>query len=467
MPPLINRIITLTFTIVFLLNSNFVFSEQKIELTQILKAIDKDHQDFSHSFYRILLKQPQYKNKKFISPSTLQKEMKKDELNQINNVALIINNLSMIKNYYYEPITFSFIKQLLDNNELTSATILLNNIKEQGDDSLTSHADYLLARFYFQRQLWNKTLQQLKGDMSILEKRKYHQALLMKGISYQKLAKHSQAIEEYKKIPSTSHLYETAQLNLATSNLRQGWWSDAHRIIKRQLKRQHEVNNETSLNRLYITLAYSQFNQGYYRTARSTFQQVGINSKYTNQAILGIALTAAQQNDDIGALNAARFLKAREGDDLPMYEAYLLMPFFYEKSHQLVAASVGYSEASDYYKNKINVLNKVLSTSIDLNKHQVQQGDTAQLNISGYIINLSEYYPNYFFHNNTTMQAFQQQLTTGKLTEKYKRLNEGYNQITTKMVKNILQKRVDNLNSYLNQSRYGLARLFDNNTVEQ
>jgi hypothetical protein len=46
-------------------------------------------------------------------------------------------------------------------------------------------------------------------------------------------------------------------------------------------------------------------------------------------------------------------------------------------------------------------------------------------------------------------------------------LNQQYDDLLEKMAKSLLQNRVAQLNSYLNQSRYGLARLYDNNTAAQ
>ncbi|MCP5079297.1 MAG: hypothetical protein GY951_14730, partial [Psychromonas sp.] len=339
--------------------------------------------------------------------------------------------------------------------------------KDQGDDTLYAQAEYLLAGYYFKREEWDNTLQELKNDLSFLSNTQYQHTLLMKGVALQKLSQHYQAIKVYEKVPSSSDYYTEARLNLAIANLRQGWWTDAHIIIKERLKAEQEAPQEAILNRLYITLAYSLLNQGYYRTARSTFHQVGINSDYANQAILGIALTAAQQNDDIGALNATRFLKARTQDELPVDEAHLLMPFFYEKSHQLVAASVGYSEATDYYTAKIARLNRALKSPLNLQKETMPVSKTITFNIADNVLDYSRDYPRYFFENRLVMQAFQASVETRKLQKKYDKLSQAYEQLTVSMSKQILQTRIDNLNSYLNQSRFGLARLFDNNTVEQ
>jgi len=437
-----------------------------------LATIDKAHQVFVKSFYSQLAKTPLLKSASFSTIEALLQAVKNEQNNntQIKATALIIRNKSLLTRYYDSPETITLLGLLLDNNALDSVKKLMETIKRQGDDNVNGQLDYLLADFYFQRKDWQAVLGYLDDNISDLPLAEYHHALLIKGIALQRQGEHALSIKFYQKIPKSTQDYTAAQFNIALANIRQGWWTDGHHIISQLLTEQQTATQEQALNRLYITLGYSLLNQAYYRNARKTFQLVGLNSHYSNQALLGIALTAAHQDDYIGALNASRFLKEKQQDDLPIDEAFLLMPFFYEKSQQLATASLGYSQAASYYQNKILSLNKLIQSSIDLASYPIEQTNTVSMNINKTHINFSANYPNYFFTQREHIKQFkhwQKQLDNNKLTKNLSVLSQQYNELTVKMAKSIMQNRVAQLSSYLNQTRYGLARLYDNNTVEQ
>ncbi len=437
-----------------------------------LETIDKAHQTFAKDFYSQLARTPSLKAASY---STIEALVQAVELEQNNNdpikaSALIIRNKSLLTRYYDSPETITLLEQLLDNNALDNAKRLMETIKRQGDGNVNGQLSYLLADFYFQRKDWQAVLDYLDENISDLPLAEYHHALLIKGIALQRQGEHALSIKFYQKIPTSAQDYTAAQFNMALANIRQGWWTDGHHIISQLLTEQQEATQEQALNRLYITLGYSLLNQSYYRNARKTFQLVGLHSQYSNQALLGIALTAAHQDDYLGALNATRFLKEKQQDDLPIDEAFLLMPFFYEKSQQLATASLGYSQAANYYQDKILSLNKLIHSSIDLASHPIEQTNTITMNINKTHINFSASYPNYFFTQLERIKQtkkWQKQLNNSKLAQDLSNLSKQYDELTVKMAKSIMQNRVAQLSSYLNQSRYGLARLYDNNTVEK
>ncbi len=436
-----------------------------------LDNLDKAHQTFTKDFYKQIIKTPTLKARRFNSIKALSQAVSDEE--KINNhtkaVALIVRNEFLLSRDYDNPEVIVLVKVVLDNNALLSANNLIKNINRQGDDNVNEQLNYLLANFYFQRQAWQKVLTYL-DNMNDLPLEQYHHALLIKGISLQKQGKHQDSIKAYEKIPVTAKHYTAAQFNMALANIRQGWWTDGHQLISQLLASAQAKTQEKTLNRLYITLGYSLLNQAYYRNARKIFQSVGLTSRYSNQALLGIALTAAHQDDYIGALNATRFLKNKQEDDLNIDEAYLLMPFFYEKSQQLATASLGYSQASTYYQNKITTLEQLINSPISFKKTPIEIKKGASMTINNTRIDFLTEYPKYIFtqrYNASQYKSHLENLHSPKLNQRLTTLIKEYDGLIAKMAKAIMQNRVAQLNSYLNQSRYGLARLYDNNTVEQ
>lgn len=458
--------------------ANLANASTSVEVIQVndyqkqREALDKSHQVLANSFYKKLANTSTLKAARFHTIETLAEAVSKEiaAKNQVKAVALIIRNQFLLTRYYDSAETNTLIKLLLDNNHLIAASKLIKDINQQGDDNITEQLNYLLADFYFQREAWPSVLGFLNGNLSDLPAEQYHHALLMTGVVLQKQAKHDLAIKAYEKIPAQAQNYTAAQLNLAIANIRQGWWTDGHQIISQLLASPQIAQQETTLNRLYITLGYSLVNQAYYRNARKAFQRVSLESYYSNQALLGIALTAAHQDDYLGAINASRFLKEKTQDDLPIDEAFLLMPFFYEKTQQLATASLGYSQAAQYYQDKTTHLNSLIAAPMNLSKTHVNHDGRISLDLDDTHIDFQKDYPSYFFiqrENVLQLLAWQTQLTTPKFEQSLTSLRDEYNTLTVKMAKSIMKTRVAQLNSYLNQSRYGLARLYDNNTVEQ
>ena len=445
-----------------------------------LDAVDKTHQSFSNDFYKKIVKTPALKAARFNSIELLSQAVnsEKNSNNTVISVALIIRNQFLLTREYDHPDVISLVKEVLDNNALVHAQALIKAINRQGDDNVSAQLNYLLADFYFQRKKWPTVLTYLKDSISDLPLAQYNHALLMTGIVLQQQGEHHLAIKAYEKVAVASKYYTAARFNMALANIRQGWWTDGHQIISQLLTSQETENLEKTLNRLYITLGYSLLNQAYYRNARKTFQLVGLSSRYSNQALLGIALTAAHQDDYIGALNATRFLKEKQKDkaqdDLPIDESYLLMPFFYEKSQQLATASLGYSQASSYYQDKISAITQLINSPLNLDNTSVVMSKNTVMTIANANnttrIDFLASYPQYFFVQHDNASQFMGQLASlnnPKLSQHLAALSKAYDGLIVKMAKSIMQNRVTQLSSYLNQSRYGLARLYDNNTVEQ
>ncbi|MDA7746068.1 hypothetical protein N8878_01900 [Psychromonas sp.] len=440
------------------------------DLGEQLNALDELDQNFNKQFYRAVVKDPRFNISIYSSMEQLNQAINEQKSDAIKSVALLVNNLTLLKNNYDHRDIYAYLEILLDNNEITTALSLITSIEQQADSTTVTHSYYLLAHYYFQREQWQKSLQYLQDDGLNLAPQTYQHRMLIKGYSLQKLAKHRDAQKAYEKIPADSSYWNIAQFNIALVNIRQGWWSEAHNMIKSLDKRSDINNNNNAINRLNITLGYSLLHKGYYRNATKVFQQVTLDSFYANQALLGIALTAAQQDDYIKALNASRLLKAKNQDDLPIDEAHLLMPFFYEKSQQWTTASIGYTQAGSYYEEKIKQISTLMKQPLDLKTYPINISNRTTMDINKIHLDFSAVFPQYVFAHQARLKAFSpwlEKMKNNQLNQQFKQLNSNYIQLVQEMVTLILQTKRDHLNSYLDQTRFGLARLFDNNMVQQ
>lgn len=457
----------LIITIGLLVSSAVYSSSESAQGTpaSAFNKMDQAHQDFSKNFHQKLL-QEAVTNSTSHTMASLEKAIQilianKDSIMAVN---LIIKNMPLLADNYDHPKMVQFIELLLTQNEKRSAEILYDLIKEEGDQLLFSNASYLFSTFEFKRNRWKQALEYLSGNIDDLPSGDHHTALLIKGISLQRQTLHRSAIETYELIPPSSDKYLAARLNLAISNIRQGWWSEGHTIIEQALNHPKAQKNKEAINRIYLTLGYSLIKQQYFRNARDTFRNITIDSKHTNRALLGIALAAASQEDYSGALSVINTLKKKQSYDLPSDESYLLLPYFYEQLSQSATASAGYFEAITYYQERIEAIEATIHTNTSPRKYLNHTDDTIYVN--NIPIKKSPDVPKFLIDNYLLLDNYSlhvKNINNKALTIEFELLKKKYEATITKMINTVLEQRIVHLNSYMDQARYGLARLYDSN----
>ncbi len=460
----------IVFTLLFSAILHSASTDAEDNISVLIKSADRKHQLFSSHFQTFLLTQPHWTPSKYKEINSLLLEVEKYITKHENILAanIILNNITILNDNYDDRNISYFIKVLLDQNDTKTANAIFDLIKKEEDQTLISNIAYIFATFSFKRNEWKKTLQFLDGIINDFPDENHYYALLMQGISLQKLKKHRESIAYYEKIKPISKHYLSARLNIAIANIRQGWWTDAHIIIKNALESAGTLKEEEALNRLHLTLAYSLMNQEFYRDSRNHFREIGIYSIFANRALLGITLTAANQNDFVGALSTIRILKNKQTYDLPIDESYLLVPYFYEELQQFTTASTGYLEAINYYQKKIADIQAIIDSDINLENHPINININTTIEINNHPINFSREFPDYFFENYLKLESYKKYFKSGdseKIRMEYNQLNNKYKNIIVKIIRNMLQKRIKQLDSYMDQSRFGLARLYDNNLI--
>lgn len=429
-----------------------------------LASLDTRFQQFSTRFYSGLVrldKSPKIDSIEALA-QTVERFRAQGEI--VNAIATIIHNRALVeKNIDTTPI-INIYKILLEANEWNTAAELYKKLKKQGDKSLVSNVSFSLAQYYFARNQWDETISILGSIRSDLPPEDYHHALLMHGISLQRLQKHRLALREYARIPATSRYYVPARLNMTVANIRQDWWTDAHIILNELLDDKRHKGDSELTDRLYTVMGYSLLQQQYFRNSRDAFRKVGLNGKYSNRALLGLAITAASQEDFVGALNAVKILKNKNDRDLPVDEANLLIPFFYEKLKQLTTANTGYLDAIQYYETRIQNIKEAMGSDADVLRKQVIATNTGDVILNGEILDLSQKIPKFIFANFQMLAQFEshmERLGDTTLTREFVSLNNAYQSTIRKAAQALLDEKISHISHYMNQSRYGLARMQD------
>ena len=435
-----------------------------------IRSLERDFQIVSNKFYVSLSKTLSQCRSHTTSLKRLNLQIEKlsQENKNIIAICLIQNHLPLIKKNIDSKEVFPIFQFLLDVNNFIFADKIYALVEDEGDKTLLSNYSFMYARYYLKRKKWNKVLAYTKGIYNDLAAEDANYARLMTGIALQKTKKHRTAIKIYSKIPQLSKYYAEAKLNTAIAYIRQDWWTDAHIAINDIIKSKKVKTNKEMINRLYLVLGYSLLNKEFYRDSREAFRNIEIDSIYFNKALLGIALTATNQEDYIGALNAINILKSKKIPSLSVDESYLLLPYTYEKLNQNMTASASYTSAQKYYENRIK--------NIHLIQNKKQYGISAEdivsnnnyLKLENNIVDFTKHYPVSFLNNAVEIKALSNYVSyikNKKLLQQYQQLVARHNNMLSRMLKHILDQRLAYLNSYMNQARFGLARLFDNSNT--
>lgn len=438
------------------------------EISAELTALDVQFREFSSHFYSTLNRVDKPSKIDSMGLLTQKIDSYRSQDQRLDATATILNNIVLVeKNIDTTPI-INICALLLETNEWNTASQLYKKIKKQGDKSLVSNVSLSLAKYYFARNQWKETIAVVESIRSDLPPEDFHHALLMNGISLQHLQKHRVALKEYEKIPSSSRYYAAARLNMAVANIRQDWWTDAHIIINELLNQKGGKRENELTDRLYTVLGYSLLQQQYFRNSRDAFRNVSLNGKYTNQALLGLALTAAYQEDYVGALNAVNILRDKKDRDLAVDEANLLLPYFYEKLKQLTTANTGYLEAIKYYEGRTQNIRLALPQDSDILIKQVVTTGSSTIAVNGEVVELGDKLPKFIFDNIRLLAQFQphiDRLGDTVLRREYEAVQSRYRNILRKTVRTVLDEKIAHLTHYMNQSRYGLARMQDHDAI--
>ncbi len=364
--------------------------------------------------------------------------------------AVILANMPLIKKNIDKPEFSTFLSQLLDHNIWDSAEDLASYALTEGRYYTQEKARYLLAEYFFSHNDYDNTIKYLTAIESSkplsAEERDY--ATLMFGIILQKQKKHREALEIYKKIQPGSQYYRHSRLNIAIAHIRQGWWTDAQLAIEEALslptpEKQPEINN-----RLLLVLGYSQLQHEFYRNARLTFRKIGLDSQYMNRALHGIGRCALSQKDYLGAINAFTYLQTSENPNLSTYESYLLLPYAQNKMGDLDKASLGYTEAVTYFEVKT----REIDAQVAVLKAQPEQ--TISETHMALLPELSQ-------QTHKMINQLDIKMSSPTIQKKVTSLRLSLNEALSRQTIDKLAEHKEYLKSYLSQSQYGLAKLYD------
>ena len=380
----------------------------------------------------------------------------------IQAIQLLFVNLDLINNNLDNLGVLQVIKFLLAYNELDLALTLFTNIKQEGDQFLIASVQYMLAEYHSERSNWAQVHALLPDTISELPAEFSAHALLLDGAALQFSKQHRKALDVYSKIPEDSKYRVYAQLNSAIAEIRQGWITNARLQIEALISGQSGQNENELTNRLYLILGYALLQKEYYRDARNAFRRISQDSQYANRALLGIGLTATSQGDYVGGLNMLSILQNKKSFDLSREESFLLLPYVYEKLRQEITATASYTAAIEYYQQRLTSLDQLLMQHFDMTDIKYVEG-SGSLIIYENDFDYKNKFPIAFLKNFQQLSELAEITREDSLKKKIEQLLSQHDMILQKIIATLINRRKTYLISYLNQSQYGLARLYDSN----
>lgn len=375
-------------------------------------------------------------------------------------IQLLRVNINTINNNIDHKALFDFTELLLEKNEWNMADTLLSGAQNEGDKYSIATMQFIFAKYYASRNEWDQVNKLLDGMFSELSLENASYAYLLDGVALQNLKKHRQAIGKFNKVPTNSEYYAYAQLNTAIANIRQGWWTDAQKTINDVINFVQKDNSDELINRLYLVLGYALLQKEYYRDARDAFRNIGLDSRYTNRALLGIGLTATSQGDFVGGLNALSILKEKPTFDLSVDESYLLIPYVYEQLQQEITVAASYTDALSYYQRRMDNIELLVSRHSDFLSANYNE-ETSSITINNNSLDYGKWYPGSFISNYRQLIELSSATKNDNLKSNIEDLISKHDAVFQKIIAELFNLRKEYLKSYLNQSRYGLARLYD------
>lgn len=336
----------------------------------------------------------------------------------------------------------------------------------QRQQRLVTQLQFSLARHRFETgdaQEADALMQALSNRYALTEDQRQY-LHLTRGLKHQQVGEHRAAIKLYEDFEPGHAYHAQARTNLAIAYLKQGWWTDAHQEIESLLsgyeKDPQSLPDDEFANRLRVLLGLSQLQQGFYRYASDSFRSIQKNSRYVAHAWRGLGLTALYQEDYPRALNAFLHLKEHNHPALP--EGPFLVGFTYDQMHSLALAQASYTEAVIDYQTRIADIDQRLA-QLDTASWRPEQPPSEQREPMALTFSQNNAENNQW-QQYRELQALQAALPDQgfeRERDAIRQLRHEYRRLMADNYRAQLEQRKAHLQSYLSQSQFGLATVYD------
>lgn len=331
---------------------------------------------------------------------------------------------------------------------------VFNKVIDAQYEEITSKLYFNIAYSAYENQRYEEALNYLKKiDDSLDEDSVYH-ALLVYGLIYFEQGDYEKSKLYLKRIDKSSRYYSASQYNLGLISMRALWWSEAEEYLNNAINsfdiKNISKNQSFIMDKLYLTLGYSQISRKNFRASKASFSNVSIKSPIKMRALMGIALSEI----GLGHLGkAATILKIikRKSNSSVKFDALVTLPQVYQRAGNI-------KETVKYYKNAISEMNVVSDRIKNVNNNSASQiqplGKGVDWKISSLDVRKKIIYDllNYGIVNKKYGSLLKSSLS--KLVEIQKHHAASISDYLSELLEN-----------YIKQSKYALAVIYDQSVV--
>ena len=245
------------------------------------------------------------------------------------------------------------------------STEIYLDLLDKGNNTITQEQLWFhVAKTQYQRANYaaaEKSLTHIKGNLG---SKLGEEQILLETLLLTRKNQYSKAVDLLQQINSSSEFSLYAYYNLAVSLAKVGRKEDSIKTF--EAISEIGGSNDSEMNALKdksnVALGYIFLNNSEPEKAKYYMQQVQLQSPLSNKALLGLGWSYSALNEHKKALVAWMELASRTETDTSVMEAYLAIPFAYEKLKALGQSLQVYEKAIENYENNQTRIDKLITS---------------------------------------------------------------------------------------------------------
>ena len=229
----------------------------------------------------------------------------------------------------------SYVNHLLYFGIKVQHLPVFNKIKNAKYEEITSKLYFNIAHAAYLYQRYDESLRYLKKIDDSLDDESVYHALLIYGLIYFEKGEYVKSKQYFKRIDSSSRHYSSAQYNLGLISMRFSWWSEAEQFLNNSITafdlKNSDKKQSIMMDKLYLTIGYSQISRKDFRSSKSSFSNISIDSPVKMRALMGIAISEIGLGNLGKSATILKIIKDK-GVSTVKLDALVTLPQVYQKA---------------------------------------------------------------------------------------------------------------------------------------
>lgn len=313
-------------------------------------------------------------------------------------------------------------------------------------DEVNSKLFYDLGKIYYQQGRYKESLMFLKKIDDTLDDNSVYDALLIYGLIYFEKGDYKRSQTYLERINESSDEYIHSKYNLGLIGMSSSWWSEAEQHLMDAINafKLDKMSDQQSLllDKIYLTLGYSQLNRKDFRHSRQSFSKISLNSEIKDRALLGIAMSEIGLGNLSKAAPLLKHLLTFDNSNV-YFDALVILPQVYQHAGNI-------KKTVEYYQSAITKLKQYKHTSLNnfkINDTWFSSEFEKRKSRLADIRNISDDNP--------------------VIIKKLKTANHLLMSLSNGRLKNYNKQLAIKIDNYIKQSKYALAIIYDNSVVSR